>query len=123
MAYISDTALDAGLQVLITNVNALYITSAEATTYAEASTTYKLGTKSSFSLASGNPQNGATNGRRILTPAITDGTVDANGTAAYWALTSGTVLYATGQLNATQAVTSGNTFTLAAFSITLPDAV
>lgn len=122
MPYISDTAFDAALNVLISNVTTLYITSQEAVDYNGASNTYKLGTKSTFSLASGNPRDGAVSGRRILTPAITDGSVDASGTATHWALCSGSVLYATGQLSSSQAVTIGNTFTLAAFSITLPDA-
>lgn len=121
MAFIADVALDGAISVLTSNVNALYICSQEPTTYAEASSTYRLGTKTSYSL--GAAANGATNGRRTTAPAISDGTVNTTGTATHWALTSGSVLYATGSLSASQAVTSGNTFTLVAFDITVKDAI
>ena len=58
--------------------------------------------------------------------AISGGTVTGNGTAAYWAIskpTATTALYATGALPSSQVVTSGNTFSLAAFDIGIPDAV
>lgn len=126
MAFIADVALDAAINVLTSNVTVLYICSAEPTSYALASDPpgsggYKLGTKSSYTL--GAVANGAVNGRRTTAPAITDGTVDTTGTATHWALTSGSVLYATGSLSASQAVTSGNTFTLAAFDVTVKDAI
>ena len=55
--------------------------------------------------------------------AITDGTVSGTGTATHWAITkSGTTLMATGALSASQAVTSGNVFTLGAFDIGIADA-
>ena len=56
--------------------------------------------------------------------AITDGSVTANGTASHWAITDtgNSRLLATGALAASQAVSSGNTFTLGAFDIGIPDA-
>ena len=121
MPFIADAALDALIAVIVSNVTTLYICSTEPTSYAEASSTYKLGTKSSYTL--GAVANGASSGRRTTAPAITDGVVNATGTAAYWALTSGSVLYATGSLYSSQSVTSGNTFTLSAFDVTAKDAV
>lgn len=121
MAFLADVVLDAAINVPVSNVTALYICSQEPISYAEASSTYKLGTKSSYTL--GAVANGAVNGRRTTAPAITDGVVNTTGTATHWALTSGTVLYATGSLAASQAVTSGNTFTLAAFDVTVKDAI
>lgn len=123
MAQIADTVFDNGLAAITTNVDRLFICSADPVLdYTNASTTYKLGTKASWSVASGNPQNGAVNGRRVLTPQITDGSITANGTATHWALCSGSVVYASGALSAPQVVVNGNTFTLAAFSVTIADA-
>ena len=49
---------------------------------------------------------------------ITGGSVTGSGTAAYWAITdAASVLVATGALSSSQAVTSGNTFSLASFTI------
>lgn len=122
MALLADYILDLALAELDTATTTLYITSAEATTYAEASSTYKLGTKTSLSI--GAPADRTPNGRKVTVAAITDGVVDSNGTATHWAITkSGTTLMATGSLSSSQSVTSGNTFTLGAFDIGIPDAV
>jgi len=121
MALIADVVFDAAITVLTTNTNVLYITSTEYATYAEASSTKKLGTKSSYSL--GAVGNGTPSGRKTTAPAISDGVVNTTGSASHWALCSGTVLYATGALSAPQGVTSGNTFTLTAFDVTIIDAV
>lgn len=122
MAFIADYIFDLALAELDTATTTLYITSAEATTYAEASSTFALGNKTALSI--GAPANGASNGRRVTVAAITDGSVTATNTATHWAITKdGTTLMATGALSASQAVTNGNTFTLGAFDITIPDAV
>ena len=123
MPFIADTIFDNGLAYATTNGETIYITSAEATTYAEANTTFKLGTKTSATV--GAAEAGATDGRRVIVSAITDGTVNSTGTATHWALCKDSVtseLLATGALTASQAVTSGNTFTLDAISITIRDA-
>ena len=69
------------------------------------------------------PANGDVSGRKITISAITDGSVSANGTAAWVALTddSGSLLLAAQALNSTQVVSSGNEFTLTAFDIEYPD--
>lgn len=123
MAFLNDAVLDAALNYVKNNGQDLYITSAEATTFVQAKTTYALGNKAGISV--GLPGDATPNGRKVTVAAISDGSVTATGTAAYWAIVDETndLLIATGQLTATQSVTSGNTFTLTAFDVTVPDAV
>jgi hypothetical protein len=120
-AFINDTVLDQALAYIDDNVENLYICSAQPTTFAEASSTYKLGTKATPSV--GAPTNGDVSGRKIVVAAITDGAVSATGTATWVALTddSASLLLCAQALSAGQAVTSGNTFTLTEFDITIPD--
>ena len=93
----------------------------EPTTYAEATSTKSCGNKTGLSMTA--IANGAVDGRKVDTPAITDGSVTASQTAGWWAITdAASVLHAAGALSAAQAVTSGNTFTLDAISITNRDA-
>lgn len=121
MATISDYVLDAALSKLDTEADRIDITSQEATTYTEATSTYTLG--NSTSLSFGAPTNGDTSGRKVTAAAITDGSVTATGTATHYAIVdvSETRLLATGSLTASQSVTSGNTFTLATFDVEIPD--
>lgn len=121
MAFINDEVFDQGLDYADTNGTRIDICSQEPVSYAEATSTYTLGNKTG--LNTGATQNGATDGRRVIVPAITDGSVTGTATATHWALTDGSaVLIATGALSSSQAVTSGNTFTLDAISITIRDA-
>lgn len=122
MAYLNDRVLDNGLTVLDTEANRLDICSQEPTSYAEATITYTLGNKTSLSV--GSPADRSPDGRKVTVAAITDGTVTGTDDATHWAITdtSNSRLLATGSLSASQAVTSGNTFTLAAFDIGIPDA-
>ena len=120
MAFIADTIFDNGLSYAQTNGTQINITSQEATTYDEATSTYTLG---NASVTTGDPEDGATDGRMVQTSSISDGSVTADGTATHWALTDGAgELLATGALSSSQQVTSGNTFTLDAISVTLRDA-
>lgn len=121
MAYINDAAYDAALAYIITNGTRLELCSAEPANYAGIAAV-ALGNKTS--LAIGAAANGAVSGRRVTVAAITNGSVTANGTATHWAIHNGSnTLVASGSLSASQVVTSGNTFTNAAFDITIPDAV
>ena len=93
----------------------------EPTTYTEATSTFTVGNKTGLTMTA--LGDGAVDGRRTQTPAITDGSVTATDTADWWGLTdASSVLHAAGDLSAPQAVTSGNTFTLDAISITNRDA-
>jgi len=117
---LDNTIYDGGLGVLTaeTGTADLYICSQVPTTVTEANTTYKLGTKANVTISS--PADG-TGVREVTVSAITDGVVDATGTATHFAIVNGaaSVLIATGTLTASAAVTSGNTFTLAAIDISL----
>jgi len=117
MAFIADTVFDNGLSYLDTNGVRLDITSTEATTYTEATSTLSLGNDT---VNTGAPQAGAVDGRRVIVPAISAGAVTGTGTAGFYALTDNSAeLLATGPLSATQGVTNGNTFSLDAISITI----
>lgn len=118
---LADRVFDNGLTVLDTEVTHLYICSALPTTFAEANTTYALGSKATPTVGAPGDRSGG--GRKVTVSAITDGSVSANGTASHWALTDNTNsrLLAAGTLSANQSVTSGNPFTLTAFDIGIPD--
>ena len=122
MATLNDRVFDNGLTVLDTEANKILITSQqEATTYTEANATYALGNSTSLSI--GAPQDRSGGGREVVVAAITDGSVTATGTATHYAIvdTVNSRLLATSTLTASQAVTSGNTFTLSSVSIGIPD--
>jgi hypothetical protein len=104
-----------------TNGTRIDILSQAVTTYADRGT-YTLGNKTG--LNTGATTNAGTGtGRRVTVPAITDGSVTGTGTATHWALSDGAaVLIACGPLNASQAVTSGNTFSLDSIDIIIRDA-
>jgi hypothetical protein len=122
MPFIADRVFDSGLTTLDTDVTTLHITSAEATTFTAATTTLSLGNKTSLNI--GAPSARSPSGRRVTVAAITDGSVTATGTATHYAIvdTANSRLLVTGALSASQAVTSGNTFTLGAFDIGIPNA-
>lgn len=125
--FLNDSVLDFGLDYIATDVGDVNLrvdfTSQAATTYAEATATYTLGNDATITTTG--PADGTTSGRKITIDA-TSGTVSGNGTATHWALTktnATTALIAAGPLSASQAVTSGNSFTLTAFEIEIPDVV
>lgn len=121
MATLNDRVFDNGLTVLDTEANRIDITSQEATTYANATSTYTLGNSTSLSI--GAPQDRSGGGREVVVAAITDGSVTGTGTATHYAIvdTVNSRLLATGSLTTSQSVTSGNTFTLSSVAIGIPD--
>lgn len=121
MASLADRVFDNGLTVLDTEANRIDITSQEVTTYTEATSTYTLGNSTSLSIAAPSDRTGG--GREVVAAAISDGSVTGSGTATHYAVvdTSNSRLLATGSLSASQSVTSGNTFSLASFTIGIPD--
>ena len=119
MAYISDLVFDSGLSYATTNGTKINICSAEPVNFAGIAAV-DLGNDT---VVIPSPEAGAVSGRRVVVPAITAGTVTATNTASFWALSDGTTtLVASGTITTPQVVTSGNTFTLDAISITIPDA-
>ena len=121
MPYLTDNAKDEGLDYLSGASRRIDICSSEPDTYAEATSTFTLGNKTGLTV--GAATDGDTSGRKVVVPAITDGSVTGTGTAGFWALSNpGTSeLLAVQSLASTQGVTSGNTFTLPAIDITIPD--
>ena len=121
MATLNNRVFDNGLTVLDTEANVIHITSQEATTYLEASSTYTLGNSTSLSIAAPSDRSGG--GRKVSVAAISDGSISGTGSATHYAIidTNNSRLLVTGSLTASQAVTSGNTFTLATFDIGIPD--
>ncbi len=122
--FMNDSLLDLILQYLEDNGTRLDICSALPATFAEATVTYTLGAYPSVTYTG--PVDRSPNGRKTQVDAISGGGVTGNGTAAYWAITkptATTALLAAGTLAVPQVVTSGNTFSLAAFDIGLPDAL
>lgn len=123
MPFINDDIFDNGLaSIAAATLRRVDINfTQEPTTYTEATSTFSCGNKTGLTLTA--IANGAVDGRKVDTPAITDGSVTATQTAAFWSLTDNiSAFHAAGALSATQAVTSGNTFTLDAISITIRDA-
>jgi hypothetical protein len=121
MATLNNRVFDNGLTVLDTEANKILVTSQEASTYTEANATYALGNSTSLSISA--PADRSGGGREVTVSAISDGAVTGTGTVTHYALvdTSNSRLLATGSLTASQAVTSGNTFTLGAFTVGIPD--
>ncbi|MFC3227347.1 hypothetical protein ACFOGJ_08910 [Marinibaculum pumilum] len=120
MSYINPRVLDEGLTVLDTEATRLDICDTEPSDYTEATDTYSLGNKTSLSI--GSPADRSPSGRQVTVAQITDGTIDADGTAAFYAIsdTANSRLLAVGDLSSSQAVTTGNQFNLAAFNIGMP---
>lgn len=123
MSYLNDRVLDNGLQVLDTEADKITVCSAEPATFTAANATNALGSKSfSAGAAFGSPAARSPSGRKVTSTAISDGTVTGTGTASHWAVvdTVNSRLLAASSLSASQAVTSGNVFTLGAFDIGIP---
>ena len=121
---VQDRVLDYGLTDLKNNADKIYIVSADPADFTGATSTYALGNKN-FGAGNvcGAPAAASPNGRKVTTTAISDGSVTATGTATGWAVVDSvnTRLLVNGGLSASQAVTTGNTFTLGAFDIRLPN--
>ena len=121
--FLGDRVFDNGLTVLDTEADKLYITSAQAATLAEATTTYALGNNT---LAAGDfsaPSDRTGGGRKVTVSALSGGSVTATGTATHYAIIDSvnSRLLAAGDLGASQAVTSGNTFSVTTIDIGIPD--
>ncbi len=121
MATIADRVFDNGLTVLDTEANKIVVTSQESTTFTEANATHALGNSTSLSI--GAPADRSGGGREVTAAAITDGSITGTGTVTHYAIidTTNSRLLVTGALSASQSVTSGNTFSLAAFTVGIPD--
>jgi hypothetical protein len=123
MPLLADYVLDAALAKLDTEADRVYLCSQEPTTYAEATSTYALANKTGVSV--GAPAAATPDGRKVTIAQITGGSVTATGTATHWALVDSvnSRLLAAGPLSASQAVTSGNSWsTSAGWDVRIPAA-
>ena len=123
MPFINDNVLDNGLVALKAAASHIWICSAEPATFTAATSTLALGSKN-FGAGAGFPgavAAGSPSGRKLTTAAVTDGAISATGTASHYGITSAAAsrLDIANSLAASQAVTSGNPFTLAAFDVRL----
>lgn len=123
MAFISDTILDAALQVIRDAVTpVLHICSSEPANYAGVAAV-TLGNKAAPTI--GAQADGSPNGRSVSIATFTNGTVTATGTATHWALVddNSSTLLATVAVPASQALTNGNPLSMtSALVIRIPDA-
>lgn len=122
MAFLHDDIMDLALQGITNTGDRVDICSQEPANVTEAISTYTLGNKTSATV--GSPTDGDSSGRKVVISAISDGSVTGTDDATHWALsdtTSPQFLICANSLSSSQAVTSGNTFTLPAIDITIPD--
>jgi hypothetical protein len=119
----NDLMLDAALDYIKNNTTQLCVCSAQPTTYAEATATYKLALKTGLTSGSfTGPANGDTNGRKVTINQQANIVVDSSGTATHVALCSGTVLLYITTVTS-QGLTAGNTVTIPAWDIEIADAI
>lgn len=120
MAFLQTTVYDNGLSYVTSNATTLHILSgaSDPATFADVT----ANTLGNSAVTVGSPGARTGGGRKVTVPAISAGTVTATGTATRYALvkTSTSELIAAGLLNASQSVTSGNTFSLTAFDVNIP---
>jgi hypothetical protein len=117
--YIHPDVYDNGL-VTLTNATSkvLHICSAQPANYAGVAAV-TLATKSSPTVSS--PGARTPNGRKVTISAITDGTINTQGTGAYFALVDGTRLLAAGDCSNSQTLYTANPLSVAAIDIGIPD--
>ena len=120
MSYMHDDFQDAALAILDLVEN-MYICGTEPTSFAEASSTYKLGTKATPSI--GAAQAGDVSGRKRTVGAISDGVVNGAGEANYYAFTddSESKLLLVRPLSSPLNLATGSPWTMNAFDIEWPD--
>lgn len=117
-----DDGLDGGLQNIAAAGDLDFcVCSAEPTTYAEAVTTYNLGTASAHTITG--PADGDTSGRKVTIDAVSATAVSAAGTATHIALvdTNTSTLLLTHALDSSVALSLGQNFSANAFDLEIPD--
>lgn len=125
-ASLGSHVLDNGLSRLDSDSTHIVVCAAEPTAYSLCSVgaANSLGYKSfGAGAVFGAPAAGSPNGRKVDSAAVTDGTITTGGTANWWAVidSANSRLDAHGSLSSSQVVASGNTFSLASFTIRIPD--
>lgn len=128
MAFLNDRVLDEGLSILQTEVLRIDICSSEPTDYTQATSTYSLGSASGGALPTVSaPGVRSGGGREVMIGEVNDAaaTVETTGIATHFALTdtNNNRLLAAEALSSSQAVSSGNLFTLTSLTIGIPGVV
>jgi len=116
---LGDKMLDSGIGYVSSNADKIYICSQQPTTYAEATSTYALGSANfGVGLVAGAPQ-AATGGRKVATNAVTAGTISAVGTPTYWAIVDSvnSLLLATGPMTGSVTTDISKAWSLEAIEI------
>ena len=123
MAALGNDVFDSGLNILTNNSEKLVILSADPGLVYSNIAANSLGSKVSPTVSV--PADRSGGGREVTISAISDGNVVCTGTvtATHFALVDDTNsrILASQVLNASQAVTNGNTFSLTALTIGIPD--
>lgn len=105
----NDELHDSGLDWGVTNGTTLSICSSDPGLTWGSIAAAELGQKTGITCT---VVNGATDGRALQVPQITDGAVSADGTATHWVLHNDTdTVVATGPITPNKAVSNGGTFT------------
>jgi hypothetical protein len=119
-AQFNNIVYDAALEYIDDNTETLHILTGDPGVTWSNIASLGIGSKASPTI---NVPEDATSGRKIVIPAITDGNVTGTDTATHFALTddTGTEILVSQALDSSQAVTSGNTFTLTEIEINIPD--
>ena len=118
--------LDNGLGVFDIAADKIYVCSAEPSDFTEASSTFALGVKDfgSAGAAFAAPAAGSPDGRETTSNAVTAGSVTGSGTVMRWAVVASGVgggqLLAHGAFSGDGTVTSGQQWSLGAFTIHAP---
>lgn len=117
-----DAMLDAALNYIKNNGTQLCVCSTQPTTYAEATSTFKLAIRTGLTAGSfTGPANGDTNGRKLTVNQQATINVDTGGNAQHIAICSGSVLlYVT--TCTPQALVGGNSVTVPVWDIEIADA-
>jgi hypothetical protein len=124
-AYIHDDVFDEGLDLINGAATKLHILSTAAELTFTNVALYTLGEKDISAITNPNsitgPADRTAGGREVTIVEITDGAVTATGTATYFAIVDASRVLVSGPISGSQVVTSGNIFTLSAFTIGIPD--
>lgn len=125
--YANDAFMDAALSWIKTNCDALYVCSTQPTTYTEASSTYKLGASTSYTVTGSPASDASPAGRQITIQAASSVAITSAGTMAHIALTGSiastqTLMYVTTIPSGSQvSVAASDKVNMAAWTVTVAD--
>jgi len=120
--FLPDASIDGMLNWLQLRITGISVCSTQPTTYAEATSTYKLADKNGLTSTYLTLGNGDTSGRKVTMAANSAITIDTTGTAAHvswWGSSGSTLLLVT--TCTTQALTTGNTVNIPAHDFEIRD--